>query len=65
MFNVRASEKCNHKYGARIDIFKEKLMIEDSDLLVDVSDLFIRNKRYAGMRGLHEVLFERSLKKFT
>ncbi|CAH0563178.1 unnamed protein product [Brassicogethes aeneus] len=55
----------DHKYGVRFKPALEKFYIVDSQLIIDGSDIVVKNKKYKGTRGLYELLFKKEPKEFT
>lgn len=55
----------DHKYGVRYDVGTGGLMIGDSNLSIDGSDIIVKNKRYRGTIGLYELLFKKNPHKYN
>lgn len=55
----------DNNYVVTLDTTTEKLMIGDSRMDIDGPDIIIKNKRYRGTLGLHELLFKKNPLNFT
>lgn len=65
MYYDENQQEFDHKYGIRLDTLTEKLMIGDSNVDIDGSDIIVKNKRYRGTQGLYELLFKKNPKHYS